>query len=114
MAKEEPGDWVPKGAALMPKIPQELGVHPLLLAVLHATVFLEGSEDDIVDPDAAVEAMEYLAMYLQRLEGPDLRRAHEDMHTLAAFAKQQKWPKEQVRFFREFLKNFGIGGENEE
>ena len=35
-------DEVPEGAAVFPTIPAELGVHPLLLAVLHAVVFLEG------------------------------------------------------------------------
>src|SRR5437879_312767 len=110
MAKE-PGEWVPKGAAVLPEIPAELGVNPIFLAVLHAVVFLEGSEDDIVDPDAAVEAMEYIGMYLQRLNAPELQRMREDMQTLAAFAKQEKWPKEQIRFFNEFMENFGVGEE---
>ena len=33
-----------------PLIPPELGVDPLLLAVLHATVFLAGSDEEVVDP----------------------------------------------------------------
>jgi hypothetical protein len=107
--KEGPGESVPGGAAVLPEIPAELGVHPLLLAVLHAVVFLEGSEDDVVDPDAAVEAMEYMATYLQRLDGADLRRLREDLQALVGYAKQQKWPREQVRFFQEFLKTFGVG-----
>jgi hypothetical protein len=108
---DESGEWVPKGAAVMAEIPEELGIHPLLLAVLHATVFLDGSVEDIVDPDAAGEALEYLATYLQRLAGPDLRRLREDLDTLVGFAKQQKWPREQVRFFKEFLGHFGVGEE---
>lgn len=110
---EGPGEWVPKGSAVMPEIPAELGVHPLLLAVLHAVVFLEGSEDDVVDPDAAMEAMEYMAAYLQRLGGVELRRVREDLHALAAFARQEKWPKEHVLFFEEFLSNEGIGEQEE-
>ncbi len=109
--KEGPGEWVPKGVAVMPLIPEELGVNPLLLAVLHATVFLDGSEDDVVDPDAAVEAMEYVATYLQRLSGPELRRVQEDLHALTAFARQENWPKEHIQFFKEFLKNYGVGEE---
>ena len=50
----------PKAPPSFPLIPAELNVHPLLLAVLHAIVFLDGSTDEIVDPDAADEAMEYL------------------------------------------------------
>lgn len=110
---EDPVEWVPKGAAVMPEIPAELGVHPLLLAVLQAVIFLDGSDDEVVDADSAVEAMEYMAAYLQRLEGGELRRMREDMHVLAAFARQEKWPKQNVRFVKEFLNNFGIG-ENEE
>src|ERR1700732_4924358 len=91
---------VPEGAAVLPVIPEELGVHPLLLAVLHATVFLDGSEDTIVNPDAAAEAMEYVAQYLQRLEGPELQRVREDLQCLAAYARQQKWPKQQLQFLK--------------
>ena len=52
-------------------------------------------------------------MYLQRLNAPELQRMREDMQTLAAFAKQEKWPKEQIRFFNEFMENFGVGEEGE-
>ena len=81
---------VPEGAALMPTIPAELNVHPLLLAVLHATIFLDGSEDDVLDPDAAVEALEYMA-------------------TLVSFARQEKWPKQLVQALKTFLDDYGIG-----
>ncbi len=107
------GDEVPEGAALMPEIPAELNVHPLLLAVLHTAVFLDGSADDVVNPGAAAEALEYLATYLQRLRGPDLRRVKEDLQVLAAYAKDQGWPKQEVRFFKEFLSSFGVGTEGE-
>src|SRR5688572_20267703 len=91
-------DESPDGAAVFPLIPAELGVHPLLLAMLHAYVFLEGSDETVVFPDAAGEAMEYMATYIQRLSGPDLRRVKEDLHTLAGFAKSEGWPKQQIRF----------------
>jgi hypothetical protein len=67
-----------------------------------------------VNPDAAAEALEYLATYLQRLSGPELRRAREDLHALTAYARQQEWPKEHVRFFKEFLSSFGIGEEGDQ
>ena len=105
---DDSGEFVPKGSAVLPEIPAELGVHPLLLAILHAVIFLDGSEEDVVDPDAAVEALGYMAEYLQRLSGDELRRIQEDMHALAVFARQEKWPKQHIRFFKEFLSNFGI------
>ena len=104
-------DEVPDGAAVLPEIPAELGVHPLLLAVLHGVVFLDGSTAEVVNADAAGEALEYVAGYLQRLQGDDLRRAREDMATLATFARQQNWPKQMSRFFKDFLNDFGVGDE---
>ena len=103
-------DEAPDGAAVFPLIPAELGVHPLLLAALHAYVLLEGSDAAVLNATVADEAMNYLVTYLQRLGGADLRRAREDMATLAGFAKAEKWPKQQVRFLQDFLKENGIGG----
>jgi hypothetical protein len=103
---------VPEGAAVFPLIPPELGVNPLLLAVLHATVFLAGSDDEVVDPAAAEEALHYLAGYLQRLDGSQLRQAREDMACLTAFAKQEQWPKQLVRALQNFLKDYGIEKED--
>jgi hypothetical protein len=102
-------DDAPEGAAVFPLIPAELGIHPLLLAALHAYVFLEGSDPPVLNPAVADEAMNYLVTYLQRLDGADLRRVKEDMATLATFAKTDGWPKQQVRFLQEFLKENGIG-----
>ena len=82
----------PTGRPSFPTIPAELGINPLLLAVLHAIVFLAGSDEEVVHPAAADEALQYIADYLQRLDGPDLQRVREDMACLIAFARQQKWP----------------------
>jgi hypothetical protein len=35
----------------------------------------------------------------------------EDLETLAGYARQQKWPREQVRFLKEFLEEHGVGEE---
>ena len=111
MADEQPpnSEETPDGAAVFPLIPEELGIHPLLLAVVHAFVFLEGSEAAVLNAAVADEAMNYIVEYLQRLEGDQLRRVREDMATLAGFAKSEKWPKQQVRFLQDFLKDNGIG-----
>ena len=101
---------VPEGAAVFPLIPEELGVNPLLLAVLHAIVFVDGSTEDVVAPDAAEEAMQYVATYLRRLSGPPLQRAREDVEALLGFARQEKWPRAQVEFLKGFLTDFGVGG----
>ena len=102
-------DEVPEGAAVFPLIPPELGVHPLLLTALHAVVFLDGSAAELVHPDAASEALEYIAEYLQRLEGDELRRVREDLATLTTLARSEKWPRPMVRFLTDFLKSYGVG-----
>jgi hypothetical protein len=104
----EPKRDVPEGAAVFPVIPPELGVDPLLLAVLHAVVFLDGSEENIVNADAAEEALDHLAGYLQRLSGPRLQKVREDLDCLSAYARQQQWPKSQQRFLKDFTTTFGI------
>jgi hypothetical protein len=75
-------------------------------------VFLDGSEEQIVDPQAATEALEYLAGYLQRLPEPELQRLREDLECLAAYARHQGWSKQTVRFFLKFLDDFGLGGKS--
>jgi hypothetical protein len=113
--QEEEGEAleVPEGAAVFPEIPEELGVSPLLLAVLHAIIFLAGSTEDVVDPAAADEALGRMAEYLQRLDGEQLRRVREDMACLVAYAKQAKWPRPLVQALKTFLSDFGIGTEGE-
>ncbi|MBI2805434.1 MAG: hypothetical protein HYX68_10700 [Planctomycetes bacterium] len=100
---------VPDGAAVFPLIPDELGIHPLLLAVIHAVVFFDGSDVEVINDAAANEALNYFATYLQRLRGPDLMRIREDMDCLIAFGKQEGWPKEEMQFLQGFLKEFGVG-----
>jgi hypothetical protein len=108
---DEHDELVPEGAAVFPLIPEELGVHPILLATLHAVVFLIGSADDVVQCDAAEEAAQYMLTYLQRLQGAELQRIREDMACLAAYAKQEDWPAQDIQFLETFLSEFGIGNE---
>jgi hypothetical protein len=86
-----------------------LDVDPLLLAVIHATVFLAGSDRAVVHPDAAEEALQVLAGYLQRLQGTQLVRVREDMACLTAYARQQKWPRQMIQALQTFLEDYGIG-----
>ena len=111
MAGESEGRQVPEGAAVFPLIPEELGVSPLLLAVLHAVVFVDGSTEDVLDPEAAEEAAQYIATYLRRLGGRELQRVREDVEALLGFARQEKWAREQVEFLQGFLSDYGVGEE---
>jgi hypothetical protein len=79
---------------------------------VHAVVFLAGSADEIVQPAAADEALGYVAEYVRRLTGPDLRRTREDVSALVAYAKQQGWPKQLQHFLTTFLAEFGVESES--
>jgi hypothetical protein len=102
---------VPEGAAIFPLIPVELGIHPLLLAVLHAVVFFDGSDEQVINDAAADEALQYLVTYLQRLQGPELQRVREDIAVLIEHARENDWPAEELQFLTSFLKEYGIGDE---
>ena len=109
---KQPESEVPAGAAVFPLIPEELGIHPLLLAALHALVFLEGSDADVMNVPAAEEAVQYVVTYLQRLSGAELQRVREDIECLLAYARQEKWPAEETEFLRGFLTDYGVGGKS--
>jgi hypothetical protein len=112
---EEPDEnEVPEGAAVFPNIPPELQINPLLLATVHSMVFLAGSDESIVQPDAGDEAVQQIAEYLQRLEGADLRRVQEDMACLTAYARQQRWPRGLIQSLRSFLADLGVEPEGDE
>lgn len=106
---EEAEREVPDGAAVFPEIPEELGIDPLFLGVLHALVFLAGSTSKIVQDDAADEAVEQIAAYLQRLQGAKLDKILEDMESLVAYSRQQKWPKQLILALKSLLEDIGIG-----
>src|SRR5262245_55448721 len=104
---------VPAGAAVFPLIPTELGVNPLLLAVIHATVFLSGSSEAIIHPAAADEALDRLSDYMARLGGTQLQQVREDMDALTWFARQEKWPRAMVHVLTSLLEAIGVGGTEE-
>lgn len=99
---------VPEGAAVFPLVPEELGVHPLLLLAIHTAVFLDGSDEQVVNAPAAAEAMEYCATYLQRLSGKDLDRVREDIDTLVGWARDEKLPRDVIDFLQGFLADNGV------
>jgi hypothetical protein len=102
---------VPEGAAVLPLIPPEVPVQPLLLATLHPLVFLIASSDDVVNAAAAEETLQYMLTYLQRLKGPQRDQVREDMVCLLEFARQDGWAEEELNVLRhvteQFLTDFG-------
>lgn len=110
--REEEDDFepqeVPEGVALFPEIPAELGVHPLWLSTLQALIFLAGSRSEVVHPAAAEEILGYMARYLQRLQGEEMRRLREDMLCLERYAREAKWDKQLLHSLKTLLSDLGI------
>ncbi len=103
-----PGEWVDKTACVMPTIPEELGIDPILSGLLHHAAFLELSADDTVDPDWAVEAMEHVGAYLQRLKGSRAQGIQEDLDKIADYGKRHGWHDDLVEFIDNFLRYSGV------
>jgi hypothetical protein len=40
-----------------------------------------------------------------------VQQVREDMKCLANYARQASWPKQQLRFLKEFLDEYEVGGE---
>jgi len=106
--KQPREEEIPEGAAVLDTIPPDLGVDPLLLAVLHAVVFINGSAPKVVHPVAADEALDLICGYLQRLNGKQLQRVQEDMDCLVRWARQEKWDKPLVEILTSFLSACGV------
>jgi hypothetical protein len=100
-----PGEWVPKSSFVLPVLPEELQIDPLLLALLHVDAFLQLSEDEAVDPDAAVEASEHVGHYLRRLPADRVAAIKKSLKQVAVHGRKQKWPTEVVEFFAEYWEN---------
>jgi hypothetical protein len=49
MKQDEPAEWIPKDAFVMPVLPPDLSIEPLLAALLHLASFLELSGSGLGD-----------------------------------------------------------------
>ncbi len=99
---------VPEGAAVFPEIPLDLHVGPQFLAILHAIVFIAGSDNKIVNSTAGDEALATMSGYLERLGGPQRKRVMDDLKALRDYAKEQGWPKQYTTFLKDFPRDFGL------
>lgn len=99
--------------AFLPVIPEELGIDPVLLGLLHTAAFLDLADDDSVDPEFAGDVLEHVGLYIQRL-GPE--RASEieaQLEKLGKHAADSGWPPHLREFVSDFLYNCGIGDEED-
>jgi hypothetical protein len=109
MSKDGPGRWVDKTAFVTPLLPLGLKVDPVLAALLHCMAFLELSGDDTVDPDSALEVMESVAGYLQRLSAAEIGVVRKQLTAVSAYAREQGAPDTFITFVDGFLEACGLG-----
>jgi hypothetical protein len=99
---------------IMPVVPAELGIDPLLLALLHCAAFLDLAGEEEVDPDAAGDVLENLEVYVKRLPLERLGELQSQLEKLEGWAEDKGWPEELVDFVSDFLYSCGVGDEDEE
>jgi hypothetical protein len=99
--------------ALLPAVPEELGVDPLLLALLRCASFLDLSGDEVVNADVAGEVLEHVGMYIQRLPDERLDEIHAQLEALEAHAQKEAWSSDVVEFIQDFLYNCGLGEDDD-
>jgi hypothetical protein len=109
MDTREPGRWVKKTAFVMPLLPEALNVDPYFAALLHCAAFLELSDDDAVDPDAAVEVMESMHAYLQRLPAQRVNELRAASLRVAQHSRGSGNPPDFVTFLDGFVEGAGLG-----
>jgi hypothetical protein len=79
----------------------------LARALVNAAAFLELSEDDVVDPDSAVKAMEEIAYDLSTLSAAEYATLEEVCSDLANEARSIGFS-DKVHFCESFLNDFGV------
>jgi hypothetical protein len=114
MAKKQPVKEVPKVAFVMPTLPRTLKIDPLFASLLHLASFLELSDEDAVDPDWSVEAMESVGAYLQKMSPEQVEEIQSQLGRIVAHARKKKLNPDFIEFAAGFLENFGIGDELED
>jgi hypothetical protein len=94
--------------SMLPVIPPELGIEPLLLALLQLAGFLDLSDDQLVDAGAATDALEHLGLYVQRLDEKRLAELQAQLDRLLDHAQKSNFLPEQIEFIKDFLFNCGV------
>ena len=105
-------EWRMADKFVMPVIPEELAIDPVLLAMLHACAFFEISGDETVDPDWAVEAMEHMTFYLQRLTAPAIEELRIQFDRLTSHCEGNEYDPRFTDLVRNFLQYAGLHEED--
>lgn len=96
-------------SGMLPVVPEELGLDPLLLALLRCASFLDLTGEGGVNPELAGEVLEHVGLYVQRLPDERLDEIQAELETLEAHATEKGWSSDVIEFIRDFLYNCGLG-----
>lgn len=108
-APSEPSDaQATSESAELPLVPEDAGIDPVLLALLHAAMFLDLSEQPALDASAARPVLERIGLYVQRLSDDDVEQLAESLSRLADRGERDGWPPSAVEFVRSFVENCGF------
>jgi hypothetical protein len=94
--------------ATLPVIPPELGIDPLLAALLNCAAFLDLSEDE-VDEAASTAVLEHVGLYVQRLSPEELEDVADQLAEIKEHGEKAGWPPSVLEFVEDFLYSCGIG-----
>lgn len=106
---EKPNEALDTPADVLPLVPAELDIDPLLLALLQCAAFLDLSEDGAGDSGAATDVLELVGLYVQRLSAERHAELAGQLAKLREHGERNAWPEELVVFVDEFLYSCGVG-----
>ena len=92
---------VPEGVALLPEVPDSLGLHPFSLAILDTVVFLTGTDEELMHQGAADEMFGRLIEHLNKLQPAEKQRFHDDLNKLGEYGRSNGWEADAITFLTE-------------
>jgi hypothetical protein len=105
-ATKKPGKRTTKKSAKLPSVP------PIEGALIMLAAFLELADDEEVDPDSAVSAMEGMSATLQECSSAERKRLQVALQALTTEEESEEEPREElIEFYKNFFKNLGLGEE---
>lgn len=98
----------PSGFLPVPLIPSDLGVDPLLAAVIDCAAFLDLADDGAVDAEQASVTLEHVAYYVRQLPSDRVELLGRQLDAIVMHGNRHGWPETLVQFARSFLANCGV------
>lgn len=103
---KKPSSKAAKKSAKLPRVP------PIEGALISLVAFLEFADDEEVDPDSAVNAMEGMSATLHDCSPVEKNRLREALQALTSEEKAERKPRAKlIEFYESFFENLGLDDE---